>query len=88
MYPKRCGYSQQVAEFHFLTGLHALQRVPGYPGGFPQALLRPVEFHASDADAVPDCPAGIDDPVGLFGRHTNNAGWKLILCQPQFWGVV
>lgn len=77
---------QQVADLHLLAGLHALERVAGQPGLLKQPLLGPAEFDAADTDAVADGPAGVDDPLGMIGGHSNNAAPKMILCQPQKWG--
>lgn len=88
MNPQRFGYPEQVAQLHLLAGLHALQRVAGQPGLLEESCLRPAELHAADADAVADSPAGVSDPRRMFGRHGNNAAPKMILCQPQIWGIV
>lgn len=88
MSPQRFGHTEQVADFHLFTGLHALDGVASQFRCFPEALLCPVELYAADSDAVPDSPAGVDDPRWMFGGHVVHAGTKMILCQPQFRGII
>lgn len=88
MYAQRVSHSQEVADLHLFAGFHALDRIAGEFGGFPQALLGPVEFDAADADTVADRPPGVFDPRGMVGRHALHAVPLSILCQPQFWGIL
>jgi hypothetical protein len=37
----------------------------------------------SHTDAVPDGPAGVDDPLGLVGWHPSNALSIMIVSQQQ-----
>lgn len=83
---QRISHPEQIADLHLLAGFHALQRVAGEFGGIHQPLLRPVELHAANTDAVANCLAGLDDPLGMRLRHGLNAAPKIILCQPQKWG--
>ena len=88
METQRISHPQKVAELHLLTGLHALQSIAGQTGGLVEALLGPAHFYAADADAITDSPTGIDDPLGMIGGHSENAARKMILCQPQNWGII
>lgn len=88
MYAQRVSHSEEVADLHLFAGFHALDCVPREFGGFPQSLLGPVEFDAADADAVADRLAGVFDPRWMVGRHPIHAVPLLILCQPQFWGIL
>lgn len=88
MHAQRLGHPEQVADLHLFAGLHALNRVAGKFSGLPQALLGPVELMAADANAVTDRLAGIDDPLGMVGRHELHAVPLLILCLPQIWGIL
>lgn len=88
MRPQCLGDAKQVADFHLFAGLHALDGVASQVRRFPELLLRPVQLYAADSDAVPDGPAGVDDPRWMFGGHTVHAGTKMILCQPQFRGIM
>lgn len=86
MHAQRFRHPQEVAHLHLLAGLHALQRVARHVGGFPETLLGPAQVYASEADAVTDPAAGLNDPLRVFGGHAFNVAAKMILCQPQFWG--
>ena len=87
MYAQCIGHPQQVADLHLFAGFHALEGVAVQARGLPQVLLRPAEMDAAEADAVTDCPPGVDDPRGMIGGHLLHAVPLLILCQPQFWGI-
>lgn len=75
---------QQVAELHLLTGFHALDRRPVDAGGVRQGLLGAVHVQPADAHAVARRPAGVDDPLGMFGWHPSNALPTMIISQQQF----
>lgn len=86
MHPQHLREPEQVAEFHLFPSLHPLQRIARQAGVLTEALLSPAQVYAANADAVAHVPAGRSDPVRMMG-HLVNAGWKLILCQPQKWGI-
>lgn len=83
MHPQCVGDVQEVAELHLLAGFHPLDRRPVESTGLSQALLGHGLVDPSDADAVPDRPAGVEDPLGLIGWHPANALRTKIISQQQ-----
>jgi hypothetical protein len=83
MHPQLVRNQQQVAEFHLGAGFHALDRRPVEAGREGEALLGHVLVDPSDADAVADRPAGVEDPLGLFGWHATNRLRTKIISQQQ-----
>ncbi|CAL9666277.1 hypothetical protein SUDANB1_07229 [Streptomyces sp. enrichment culture] len=83
MYPQSMSHQQQVAQLHLVTGFHALDRGPVDAGGVRKGLLGHVLVQPPDTDAVPGCPAGIEDPLRLIGWHPSNALSIMIISQQQ-----
>jgi hypothetical protein len=85
---QRVSDKQQVAEFHLAPALHTLDRRPVDAAGVSEALLRHVLVQPAHADAVARGPAGIEDPLGLFGWHPLNVLRTMIISQQQFCGIL
>lgn len=83
VYPQRVSHTKQVAEFHLCPALHPLDRRPVEAGRVGEGFLGQVLVQPSHADAVPDGPAGVDDPLGLVGWHPSNALSIMIISQQQ-----
>ena len=74
---------QEMAELHLLAGFHPLDRRPVEGTGVRQAFLGHVLVDPSDADAVADRTAGVEDPLGLVGWHPANVLRTKIISQQQ-----
>jgi hypothetical protein len=74
---------QQVTQFHLMAGFHALDRRPVDGGLVGERLLGHVHLQPSDADAVADGLAGVEDPLRLVGWHPVNALATMIISQQQ-----
>jgi hypothetical protein len=83
VYPQCRRDVKQVRELHLGAGFHALDRRPVELGRVREHLLGHVEVQPAHADAVADGPAGVDDPLGLFGWHASNALSIMIISQQQ-----
>lgn len=83
MNAQRVGHEQEVAEFHFGAGFHALDRGSVDPGAVRQDFLGHVLVDSSHSDAVACRAAGIEDPLGLFGWHADNRLRTMIISQQQ-----
>lgn len=83
MNPQRSCDVEQVAQLHFGAGFHALDRRPVEAAGLGEDFLCHVEPQSAHADAVTDSPAGVDDPLGLFGWHATNRLSIMIISQQQ-----
>lgn len=83
MYPQGVCHAEQVAEFHLCPAFHALDRGPIEAGRVGEGFLGQVLVQPSHADAVADGPAGVEDPLGLFGWHPSNALSIMIISQQQ-----
>lgn len=81
--PQRSCDVEQVAQLHLGAGLHALDRRPIDATQVGERLLGHGEMQPAHTDAVADGPAGVDDPLGLFGWHANNALSIMIISQQQ-----
>jgi hypothetical protein len=84
VHPQLVRNEQEMAELHLVAGFHPLDRRPVDTGGVGQGFLGAVHVQPSDADAVTRCPAGVEDPLGLFGWHPSNALLTKIISQQQF----
>lgn len=71
------------------AGLDCLVGGPGHPGGEEHALLGAVLVDASDANAVADGAALLQEPVVVIGQlwHSTNALTKIIISQPGIPGL-
>lgn len=88
MDPQRAGDQQEMADLRLFPVLDALDRASVQSGRFGQSLLGHAEVQPSHACAVADGPAGIADPLVVFGRlHDSHAALKIILCPQQFCGI-
>ena len=87
VHTKSVGDEQEVAEFRLGAGFHALDRRPVQPGLVSQGFLRHVEPEPAHADAIARGPAGIENPLGLVGRHADNRFGTMIVCQQQICGI-
>jgi hypothetical protein len=83
VYSQSSGDVKQMRQLHLGAGLHALDRRPVELGRVREHLLGHVEVKSPHADAVTDGPAGVDDPLGLFGWHLSNALSIMIISQQQ-----
>jgi hypothetical protein len=83
VYPQCVSYQQQVAELHLVAGFHALDRRPVDAGGVGEGFLGEVLVQAPNADAVPGCSAGVEDPLRLIGWHSSNGLPTMIISQQQ-----
>lgn len=83
MYSQRVRNEKQMRQLHLGTALHALDGRPVHAGCVRKALLGEVELQSAHADTVADGPAGVGDPLGLFGWHVVNRLRLMILSQQQ-----
>lgn len=87
MRPQRVRNEEQVAEFHLGAGLHALDGRPVDAARVGEHLLGEVQVQPADTDAVTHGPAGVEDPLGLIGRHPVNGLATKIISQQQICGI-
>lgn len=83
MHPKSSSDMEQMRQLHLGAGFHALDRRPVDSARMGECLLGHVEVQPAHADAVSDGPAGVDDPLGLFGWHATNRLSIMIISQQQ-----
>jgi hypothetical protein len=81
--PQAVRDEQQVAEFHFVAGFHPLDGGSVDAAGVGEGFLGHAEVESAYADAVAGAPAGVADPLGLFGWHSANALPIMIISQQQ-----
>jgi hypothetical protein len=72
MQPQRMRHEKKMSEFHLCASLHSLDRRPVHAARAGKGFLRHVHTQTSHADAVTGVPAGVENPLGLFGWHTTN----------------
>lgn len=74
---------QEMAELHLTAGFHALDGGAVESAAVRQGFLGHVEVQPPYSDAVADGPAGVEDPLRLFGWHADNALLIMIISQQQ-----
>ncbi len=87
MHPQGVRHVQEVAEFHLGAALHALDRRPVDAARVGEGFLGHVEVQPPYTDAVTRGPAGVENPLGLFGWHPTNLLATMIVSQQQNCGI-